>query len=580
MKRILQLLSILMLTINSFAGGLPTLAEESVKGMEVVFVVDDSASMQDNDPNKLAGEAVRRFVDLLPAEGDKLGILTYSFNPIEKQDLITITGKDAKQKLKDFSMQKIIQNGHNTDTAAGLAEAARMLDADQGSLLKKAIVLITDGANDLRNTNRTEAESNAVLSEFMSKGYPVYTIGINPETDAFKNYLINISQQSGAKSWFPKTADELNGIIKEIASELGNVDLANSSIITVKPDQFTDVVQVVPEAVLEANIQIDHEEPILIEVVNTNGEKVNLSDEKKFLVYSEEKYTNVKLLQPEDGEWTIRVKSKTKQIQVKVDWIFNHDADISLEIPKDIQVEKEVTATVKLGLKGLDFKPENYTDFKGELVITNTATNQAKTIPLSFDKDKFVAKVTFTEEVSYTIQASVKGPNFDKKSDTIKVGLESGASETNGKSKGLPLWLLIVLGLVGVLVIFFIIKIVSGANSGPKLNARLELVISDTGAIVQDAYVSLPPKNKVALKELLKQKGIKSVLEGAESKIFLVASKNQAKTIHIEVDKKVTGLEITDNFNHTLQPGSKISFSKNGSLILTIHYPRAHPGCR
>ncbi|BCP62695.1 VWA domain-containing protein [Streptococcus suis] len=576
MKTIAKILTIFLVTINLVVGYLPVFANgsEVARGMEVIFVVDDSASMQDNDPNKLAGEAVRRFVDLLPAEGDKLGILTYSFNPIERQDLMTITGKDAKQKLKDFSVQKITQRGHNTDTAAGLAGAAQMLEANKGSQSKKAIVLITDGANDFRNTNRTEAESNAVLSEFMSKGYPVYTIGINPETDAFKNYLINISQQSGAKTWFPKTADELNGIIKEIASELGNVDLANSSIITVNPDQFTDVVQVVPEAVLEANIQIDHEEPISIEVVNTNGEKIDLSDEKKVLVYSEEKYTNVKLLHPEEGEWTIRVKSKTKQIQVKVDWIFNHDADIRLEIPKDIQVGKEVTATVKLGLKGLDFKPENYTGFKGELVITNTATNQTETIPLSFDTDKFVAKVTFTEEVNYTIQASVKGPNFDKKSDTIKVGLESGASETNGKSKGLPLWLLIVLGLVGVLVIFFIIKIVSGANSGPKLNARLELVISDTGAIVQDAYVSLPPKNKVALKELLKQKGIKSVLEGAESKIFLVASKNQAKTIHIEVDKKVTGLEITDNFNHTLQPGSKISFSKNGSLILTVHYPQ------
>ncbi|HFU4464588.1 TPA: VWA domain-containing protein [Streptococcus suis] len=576
MKTIAKILSIFLVAINLVLGCLPVFANgsEVVRGMEVVFVVDDSASMQFNDPNKLAGEAVRRFVDLLPAEGDKLGILTYSFNPIERQDLMTITGKDAKQKLKDFSVHKITQGGYNTDTAAGLAGAAQMLEANKDSQSKKAIVLITDGANDFRNTNRTEAESNAVLSEFMKKGYPVYTIGINPETDHFKNYLITIAQQSGAKSWFPKSADELNGIIKEVAAVLGNIDLANSAFVTVKPDQFTDVVQKVPEAVLEANIQIDHEEPISIEVVNTSGKTIDLSDEKQVLVYSEEKYTNVKLLHPEEGDWTIRVKSKTKQIQVKVDWIFNHDAEVKLEVPKDIKVGKEAVASVKLGLKGVEFTPENYAGFSGELIITNVTKDKVETVALSLEKDQLTAGFVLDEEADYILQASVKGVNFNKDSNSININLTAASPAKKEKATGLPLWLIIVLGLLGLSVLALVFKLFSGANSGPKLNARLEIVISDAGATIQDAYVSLPPKNKVALKELLKQKGIKSVLEGAESRIFLVASKNQTQTIHIEVDKKVTGLEIMDNFNHTLQPGSKISFTKNGALILTIRYPQ------
>ncbi|MEG3310945.1 vWA domain-containing protein [Streptococcus sp. SS-4456] len=575
MKTIAKILTIFLVAINLVVGYLPVFANgsEVARGMEVIFVVDDSASMQDNDPNKLAGEAVRRFVDLLPAEGDKLGILTYSFNPIERQDLMTITGKDAKQKLKDFSIQKITQKGHNTDTAAGLAGAAQMLEANKDSQSKKAVVLITDGANDFRNTNRTEAESNAVLSEFMSKGYPVYTIGINPETDHFKNYLITIAQQSGAKSWFPKSADELNGIIKEVAAVLGNIDLANSSFVTVKPDQFTDIVQKVPKAVLEANIQIDHEEPISIEVVNTAGKTIDLSDEKQVLLYSEERYTNVKLLHPEEGDWTIRVKSKTKQIQVKVDWIFNHDAEVKLEVPEDIKVGKEAVASVKLGLKGVEFTPENYSGFSGELTITNVTKDKVETVPMSLETDQLTASFVLDEEADYILQASVKGVNFNKNSNSININLTSATPAKEEKATGLPLWLIIVLGLLGLSVLAVVLKLFSSANSGPKLNARLEIVLTDAGATVQDAYVSLPPKNKVALKDLLKQARMKSVLGGTESKIFLVASRNQARTIHVEVDRKVTDLEIIGNFNNTLKPGDEIGFSKNGSLTLTIRYP-------
>lgn len=496
MKRIFSVFLTLLLLMGTIKHDV--FAVNKNEGIGIVFVVDDSASMKETDPNKLAGEAVRRFVDLLPAEGDKAGIVTYSYDPLEKQDMITISGEEAKQIIKQFSIEKITQEGRNTDTAAGLAAGGALLDADSQSG-QKAIILITDGENDLRY-DRTPEQSDATLEEFLKKGYRVYTIGVNPTSDTFRQYLSNIAERSGGKVWFPKSSDELNGIIKEVATELGNVSLANSQIVSVDNLDFTDIKQNIPKDVLEANIQIDHEEPISLELVDATGKVVKL-DSKKVVVYTEDKYTNIKLLSPQSGDWIIRIKSQTKQIQVKVDWIFNYDVEVVVNVPKEIVAGDKKQATVELRNKGVAFSPEQYQSLTGILTLTDVKSGKSKDYPLTMVDSKLQAEIPFAKATKYSLVAKIKGDNVEKSSKEIVIVPTRFSSEKSEKT-GFPLWLLILVGVLGLGSILALVLWFKNRSSATIFQGKLRISYLEDDSLVKEIHVTLPMKSTVTLDKL------------------------------------------------------------------------------
>ena len=482
-------------------------AEEGARqGMGIVFVVDDSASMKESDPNKLAGESIRRFVDLLPAEGDKAAIVTYSYEPMEYQNLITISGDSSKQQLKQFSIDKIKQDGRNTDTAAGLVAGGNVLDKDNSSD-QKAIILITDGENDLRNRERTEDQSEAALTEFLKKGYRVYTIGINPQTDSFKQYLTRIARESGGKVWFPTSSEELNGIIKEVAVELGSLSLENSDIVSVSNTEFTNIKQTVPKDVLEANIQIDHEEPIAVELLDTNGKSV-FKDNKEVIIYSEEKYTNIKLLNPSSGDWTIRVKSSTKQIQVKVDWIFNYDVELSVEAPSVIKMGEKLDISASLSIKGTIFTKDQYDGIEAVATVVNKKSKESANYELLFEDNQFKVNLEGLKEGNYDLKVTVTGSNFTKSSQIITIDVGTIAEEESKEKEGISLWMVIagiVIGIGGLVGIFLFIK---SRQSREYLQGRLKISFFEGHTSNLDLEVELPTKTSVTLAQLLKHRDV------------------------------------------------------------------------
>ena len=69
----IAMIAALLMPLTSFA------ADNANSGTDIILVVDDTGSMKFSDPQKLSAEAIRKFVDCLPSNGNiRLGIATYA----------------------------------------------------------------------------------------------------------------------------------------------------------------------------------------------------------------------------------------------------------------------------------------------------------------------------------------------------------------------------------------------------------------------------------------------------------------------------------------------------------------------
>ena len=294
--------------------------------IDVVLVIDDTGSMKDNDPEFLAGLAVRKFADFVNSESSEIdvrfGIATYSH---EIMDGALALGQTA-EKIREFSTENITQSGLYTDAAVGVKWAVDQLKS--GETEKKAIILIGDGANDLEGAPRTYDESasdlETALQDAKSNDIEIYTLAINPQSEEFKKYFSDIADQTGGKAYLPKTAADIDEFMKEIAAKIRPSDDDLGHFETELPaDESVSLPITVPEGVFEMNIQFEHEKSIDIEFLAPDGQ-IYSEENGNISFYQEASYSNIKVQEPMAGEWTVTMLSKYWQ-NVKIDFIMHSD---------------------------------------------------------------------------------------------------------------------------------------------------------------------------------------------------------------------------------------------------------------
>jgi len=108
LKRRIKAICFLLLGVLLSGSLTPAFADSSREGLDIVFVIDDTRSMQQNDPGFLSAEALRQFVDILPQTGDQVGIVTYALNVLDKMSLREIRDAHDKEDIKDFASHNTI----------------------------------------------------------------------------------------------------------------------------------------------------------------------------------------------------------------------------------------------------------------------------------------------------------------------------------------------------------------------------------------------------------------------------------------------------------------------------------------
>ena len=174
-KKLVCLLCVLAVMLSGVA---VFAAETQSVALDLYLVVDDTVSMQRNDPNQIATVALNKFANDLPREGSRVGMATYAATILTELPVIEINGEEAKTQLVEYANDGLRQDGHYTDLPSALNYAATQLQQLPASDNLQYIIAVSDGENDfLSDTDRQN--SDAALEQVIASGIPCYRIGIN-----------------------------------------------------------------------------------------------------------------------------------------------------------------------------------------------------------------------------------------------------------------------------------------------------------------------------------------------------------------------------------------------------------------
>lgn len=218
MRRKMTCLATIFLLLFSIIRGDAYAQEKSAgEGVSIVFVVDHSGSMNEQDRQNTISNILAAFVDTMQSEEIQVGYVAYNDKIIISHQPVPIQNKERREELKGAIGDA--SNKGETDIGIGLGEAYGMLDNCQG---KRMIVLISDGETDLTHsdTGRVKEDSDKDVQEIVQqcgeKEIPITTIVFGEENGVNAQELKDVSRQTGGKSYLLQKTDELPRILCDV----------------------------------------------------------------------------------------------------------------------------------------------------------------------------------------------------------------------------------------------------------------------------------------------------------------------------------------------------------------------------
>ena len=174
--------------------------------VSVVLVLDNSGSMQANDPDDLRFAAGELFVRLLD-EGDRVGLVVFADNVERSVELQQLRDQAAKESFAD-DLTPIPPKG-NTNMLAAFKEAALLLQRDTSSN-ERVIVFLTDGRPEIEGKRPGDPDFDPWWGETLQTvsdlGVSVLAIGLT--TGGQTPYLSQLVAASGRGQLFDAAKSE------------------------------------------------------------------------------------------------------------------------------------------------------------------------------------------------------------------------------------------------------------------------------------------------------------------------------------------------------------------------------------
>jgi von Willebrand factor type A domain/FHA domain len=224
MRAMILVLSLLA----GFAG--PALAAEQAS-LDVVFALDNSGSMQTNDPKRLLHEAVKAFAGRL-GPSDQLGIVSFD------QGVHTLIelGAVAPGSV-DTALRRINYRGAWTDIPGGLEAARYELEHRGRTDAQKVVVLITDGGIDLgapqKDRERKDWLESSVMPAVLNQGIRVFGIAVAKDADF--ELIQRMTSSTGGTYYAVTNGKELSRVFDDVSTRLQ--DLRTQEKTTAQPAQ-------------------------------------------------------------------------------------------------------------------------------------------------------------------------------------------------------------------------------------------------------------------------------------------------------------------------------------------------------
>lgn len=173
------------------------------RGLDVVFVLDNSGSMNLSDPTAIRISEAKNLVKSLH-EYDRASVIKFDS---EAHNLQSLTNNDF---LINSALDRVLPNGGGTNMSKGIREALNEFDANGGSN-QKIMVILTDGAS------ADNSVSLQLAQDANAKNIKIYTIGLGSlDSSTVLSVLTPIAQTTGGEYFAAPNASALTGVFNSL----------------------------------------------------------------------------------------------------------------------------------------------------------------------------------------------------------------------------------------------------------------------------------------------------------------------------------------------------------------------------
>lgn len=192
----------------------------STQALGVVFLADDSGSMDSNDPDELRATAIQIGLDQIP-DGSVAAATTFESSTYQLFGP-TVVDSTSRSKLKGLADNMYGSGG--TDYQLAFEAAWDQLQAMPSTVGRKAVVFMSDG-----DPGDPDFDAHEPI---VAAGIPIFTIGLG---DIGDGVLERIAAQSGGQSFRADSAQELQSIYARVSALLTCSAASASATVLMPP---------------------------------------------------------------------------------------------------------------------------------------------------------------------------------------------------------------------------------------------------------------------------------------------------------------------------------------------------------
>lgn len=405
---------------------------------EVVLVLDESGSMLKSDPERVAIEACKMFIDLEKASGASISVVEFS-DTAKEIPLIDVSDQENKEYLKGLLGDIDYNPVGNTDTGAALMQAANVLDTSDAET-KKAVVLFTDGHTEVieKVAGRTKEDSRKDIEQAVAAAreqeYSIYCVGLNGDGSVNESELRDIALATGGKYLITNDVNELPDFFDDIFMDIGNITGEEIKEFDADGGYETVNFTVENDSALEANLVLLSGKRLEdFSLTDPSGQSVDLTDNERAYFSSSEKYSVLKIFYPQRGTWEAQVKGAEGD-HIKISLLYSYDLNLVVEMsPVSMRVGDSLTVDARLAGNGENVDNEFYSALQGYVVLTTADGGEENRYPLALSAagDCLTVDIPIEKKGSYQAAVHVEGNGMYRDSEPAVI-------EVSGE----PVWLI------------------------------------------------------------------------------------------------------------------------------------------
>lgn len=412
-KRLIIFVAALMLTVSAVLMPAAGVEAEENKELDLVMVLDQSGSMQTNDPNGMMKEAANMLTAMMPAKTSRVGVISFNREQTEVVGLRKLSEAEDVEEIAD-EVDRIEYEG-GTDIGNAIADAVEMFDESDDRV--HAILVLSDGRNDFGIDKNAEQASDERLYDALvtaqNQNCQIYCLGFGEEMSNTDD--IPYQKLAGIATDADKISTEtdpakIHKFFLNMLAELTGGKITEGKIV-VEPN------------VKEANIYLSSSKDfsdVSIALEDPDGNTIGLENSDSLRFYRSNYSAVIKLFDPEAGTYNVKVSSD--DVDIAVGYLPAYEYVLSSSIVDDAgnkisQIDNQATARIRTVIRqdGQDVTDkEVYDGTIATAVVTAQDTGESQNVDLTYQEDGFFqGAVTFDHVAVYKVDIAVASDSFD-----------------------------------------------------------------------------------------------------------------------------------------------------------------------